>query len=75
MTVPIGPLYSPTGKKTQQKTLVMFGNTFCFLFSKTYFLEYNEKTIFLYFLNKKHVWLAEIKRIVFLRKKTKICCY
>ena len=49
MTVPIGPLYSPTGKKTQQKTLFMFGNTFCFLFSKTYFLEYNEKTIFLYF--------------------------
>ena len=49
MTVPIGPLYSPTGKKTQQKTLVMFSNTFCFLFSKTYFLEYNEKTIFLYF--------------------------
>ena len=69
MTVPIGPLYSPTGKKTQQKTLVMFGNTFCFLFSKTNFLKYNEKTIFLYFWNKKHVWLAEIKRIVFLRKK------
>ena len=28
---------------------VMFGNSFCFLFSKTCFLEYKEKTIFLYF--------------------------
>ena len=46
----------------------MFGNSFCFLFSKTYFWEYKEKkkkTNFLYFLNKKHVWLVEIKKIVF----------
>ena len=28
---------------------VMFGNSFCFLFSKTCFWEYKEKTIFLYF--------------------------
>ena len=28
---------------------VMFGNSFCFLFSKTCFGEYKEKTIFLYF--------------------------
>ena len=28
---------------------VMFGNGFCFLFSKTCFWEYKEKTIFLYF--------------------------
>ena len=28
----------------------MFGNRFCFLFSKTCFWEYKEKTIFLYFL-------------------------
>ena len=47
----------------------MFGNRFCFLFSKTCFWEYKEKTIFLYFLNKKHVWLAEIKNIVFLKEK------
>ena len=31
------------------KTKVMFGNRFCFLFSKTCFWEYKEKTIFLYF--------------------------
>ena len=48
-----------------ERLKVMFGNSFCFLFSKTYFLEYKEKTIFLYFLNQKHVWLVEIKKIVF----------
>ena len=56
----------------------MFGNSFCFLFSKTCFWEYKEKKILLYFLNKKHVWLVEIKKDGFLRKKienTKICCY
>ena len=56
----------------------MFGNSFCFLFSETCFGEYEEKTIFLYFLNQKHVWLAEIKKDSFLKKKienTKICCY
>ena len=37
----------------------MFVNRFCFLFSKTCFGEYKEKTIILYFLNKKHVWLVE----------------
>ena len=47
----------------------MFGNRFCFLFSKTCFGEYKEKTIFLYFLNKKHVWLAEIKKNVFWKEK------
>ena len=31
------------------KVKIMFGNSFCFLFSKTYFWEYKEKTIFLYF--------------------------
>ena len=44
---------------------VMFGNGFCFLFSKTCFWEYKEKTIFLYFLNQKYVWLVEIKKIIF----------
>ena len=47
----------------------MFGNSFYFLFSKTCFWEYKEKTIFLYFLNKKHVWLVEIKKIVFWKRK------
>ena len=42
-------------KKQKTKTKVMFGNNFCFLFSKTCFGEYKEKTIFLYFLNQKHV--------------------
>ena len=40
----------------------MFGNGFYFLFSKTCFGEYKEKIIFLYFLNKKNVWLVEIKK-------------
>ena len=56
----------------------MFGYSFCFLFSKTCFWEYKEKTIFLYFLNQKHVWLVKIKKIVFWKKKiekTKIYCY
>ena len=47
----------------------MFGNSFCFLFSKTCFWEYKEKKNFLYFQNQKHVWLVEIKKIVFWRKK------
>ena len=46
-------------------TKVMFGNSFYFLFLKTCFWKYKEKTIFLYFLNQKHVWLVEIKNIVF----------
>ena len=50
-------------------TKVMFGNSFCFLFSKTCFWEYKEKIIFLYFWNQKHVWLVEIKKDGFLRKK------
>ena len=58
----------------------MFGNSFYFLFSKTCFWEYKEKAIFLYFLNKKHVWLVEIKKKkkFFEGKKkenTIICCY
>ena len=32
-----------------KKYKVMFGNRFCFLFSKTCFWEYKEKAIFLYF--------------------------
>ena len=43
----------------------MFDNNFCILFSKTCFWEYKEKTFFfsfLCFLNKKHVWLVEIKK-------------
>ena len=47
---------------SHKEVKVMFGNSFCFLFSKTCFGEYEEKTIFLYFLNQKHVWLAEIKK-------------
>ena len=40
----------------------MFGNSFYFLFLKTCLWEYKEKIIFLYFWNKKHVWLVEIKK-------------
>ena len=53
----------------------MFGNSFCFLFSKTYFWEYKEKIIFLYFWNQKHVWLVEIKKDGFWKKKFKILKY
>ena len=55
----------------------MFDNSFYFLFSKTCFGEYKEtkKTIFLYFLNQKYVWLDEIKKIVFEKKKQKILKY
>ena len=56
----------------------MFGNNFYFIFSKTCLGEYKEKTIFLYFWNKKHVWLVEILKNSFLKNKienTKICCY
>ena len=53
-------------RKEKKKTIkVMFGNSFCFLFLKTCFWKYKEKTIFLYFLNQKHVWLVEIKKKVF----------
>ena len=52
-----------------EEAKVMFDNSFCFLFSKTCFWEYKEKTIFLYFWNQKHVWLVEIKNDDFLRKK------
>ena len=52
----------------------MFGNGFYFLFSKTCFGEYKEKIIFLYFLNKKNVWLVEIKKKKNKIENTKICC-
>ena len=49
----------------------MFGNSFCFLSSKTCFGECKEKTIFVYFWNQKHIWLVEIKKIVFWKRKKK----
>ena len=49
----------------------MFGNSFYFLFSKTCFWEYKEKTIFLYFWNKKQVWLVEIKKKKFFEEKNR----
>ena len=43
---------------------------FVFYFQKLVFRNIKKKTIFfLYFLNQKHVWLVEIKNIVFWRKK------
>ena len=51
---------------------------FIFYFQKLVFENIKKKTIFLYFWNQKHVWLVEIKKDGFLRKKienTKICCY
>ena len=52
------PCYYKLQKKPSKEDEVMFGNSFCFLFSKTCFWEYKEKTIFLYFWNQKHVWLS-----------------
>ena len=44
------------------KTKVMFGYVFVFYFQKPVSENINKKTIFLYFLNQKHVWLVEIKK-------------
>ena len=56
----------------EQDIKVVFGNSFYFLFSKNFFfLEYKEKTIFLYFQNQKHVWLVEIKKQFFEIKNKK----
>ena len=42
---------------------------FVFYFQKLVFENIKKKTVFLYFWNQKHVWLVEIKKIVFWRKK------
>ena len=49
----------------------MFGNSFCFLFSKTCFWEYKEKTIFLYFLNKKIFGQLKLKKKKFFEEKNR----
>ena len=56
------------GKKKKELKLYLV-IVFVFYFSKTYYWEYKENTIFLYFWNQKHVWLVEIKKTVFWRKK------
>ena len=71
------------GKKEEEiNNKVMFDNNFYFIFSKTCFWEYKEKTIFLYFWNKKTClvsWNLKKKRKEgFFEEKienTKICCY
>ena len=55
----------------KEKDQGLFDNSFYFLFSKTCFWKYKEKTIFLYFWNQKHVWLVKLKKIVFWRKNRK----
>ena len=62
-------LRSSFWKSKLVRVYIIFGNSFCFLFSKNCFWEYKEKTIFLYFWNQKHIWLVKIKKIVFWRKK------
>ena len=63
-------------KKKRKESRVMFGSSFCFLFKKICFWEYKEKIIFLYFWNKKHVWLVEMKKEKkFFEKKRKILKY
>ena len=42
---------------------------FIFYFQKLVFENIKKKTVFLYFWNQKHVWLVEIKKDGFLRKK------
>ena len=53
----------------------MFDNSFCFLFSKTCFWDYKEKTIFLYFLNKNMFGQLKLKEQIFEEKKQKILKY
>ena len=55
----------------------MFGNSFCFLFSKTCFWEYNEKKIPCIFKIKNMFGQLKLKRYFFEKKieNTKICCY
>ena len=53
----------------------MFGNGFYFLFLKTYFWEYKEKTIFLHFEIKNIFGQSKLKKQFFEKKNTKICCY
>ena len=60
----------------------MFDNSFCFLFSKTCFGEYREKTFFfLYIFEIKNMFgqlkLKKKKKKFFEEKKenNKICCY
>ena len=55
----------------------MFGNSFCFLFSKTCFGECKEKKIFLYFEIKNMFGQLKFKKKKLKKKieKTKIYCY
>ena len=55
----------------------MFGNSFCFLFSKTCFWEYKEKKISCIFEIKNMFGQLQLKKNSFLKKKKKtiICCY
>ena len=48
-----------------QMLRLCFATVFIFYFQKKKIGKYKEKTIFLYFLNQKHVSLVEIKKIVF----------
>ena len=60
------------------KLKAMFGNSFCFLFLKTCFWKYEEKTSFLYIWNKKTCLVSWNLKDSFLKKKiknTKISCY
>ena len=53
----------------------MFGNSFCFLFSKTCFQEYKEKKNSCIFEIKNMFGQLKLKRQLFEKKKnTKICC-
>ena len=56
----------------------MFGNSFCFLFSKAYFQKYKEKKISCIFEIKNMFGQLKLKRQFFEEKKienTKIYCY
>ena len=59
----------------------MFGNSFYFLFSKTYFWKYKEKKQFYYIFEIKNMFgqlKLKKKKKSFLKKKienTKMCCY
>ena len=58
-------------KRIKKKIRLCLVTVFVFYYQKPVFGNTNKKTIFLYFWNQKHVWLVEIKKDGFLRKKNR----
>ena len=63
--------------KKRKTNYVMFGNSFCFLFSKTFFGNIKKKQFSCIFEIKNILSQLKLKRQFFEKKikNTKICCY